>query len=208
MTAYDTYINPDRPTLDGGKEPNKYGVEFNPSSGDWNGTPGQYYADRQRPPAVPSNRGGSGGKGIRVNTEALKLFARNLRELRPLLDSCGTKLQGINLLPGHFEDAKVLTDKVLGKGSIKGATETFLTHAINSIVEYANGLDRLAAEYSKTEELNRATGANLQGFVKDALDDIEEAVGGATSLPSSSPTASPTSDPAPPTRSGTNPSTT
>ncbi|WP_091575112.1 hypothetical protein [Actinokineospora alba] len=176
----------------GGKlPPNPYNVNFDPSVGNWNGTPGEYYTGLHRPPGVPAN-GESKGKNIRVNTDALKLFTRNLRELRPLLETCRTKLGTVSLLPGHFEDAYALSTKVVDGGeSIKGVTEKFLRTAIDCIVEYAAGLDHLANEYSKTEELNKLAGAKFGDFVKGAQDYLNTA-----GVPSSSP-APPTT--APPT---------
>ncbi|MGW6449812.1 hypothetical protein [Lentzea sp. NPDC055074] len=167
------------------------------NTGDWNGAPGQYYANTTRPPAVPRND--ESGKGdIRVNTAALKLFAENLLLLKGIVEPLLDELKTVNLRPGRFYDAGQLIGKVSGTVSITNTTRKYLETVINLFVTYAEGLQRLVLEYSTTEELNEVTAAELAEFVANAQTYLNQALGGPTGLPTDTtddPTGDPTGDP-------------
>ncbi|MFB9909021.1 hypothetical protein [Allokutzneria oryzae] len=161
----------------------EFDVKQPPSDlGSWNGPPGEFFTGQYPPPRVP---GGSEtpGKGVTtVSTEALKLFAGNIRSLLPALREVRTRLLDVKLAPGAFYDAHQLMVKVVGAGDagtggLQPTTLKFVENAINAITVTADELDKLASAYATAEELNRMTGMDLGEHIERAKGYITTAVG-------------------------------
>ncbi|MFI9005948.1 hypothetical protein ACIGNX_01785 [Actinosynnema sp. NPDC053489] len=165
--------------------PKGYGdIKDDPTRGNWDGPPGEYYAGLNPPPKVPKNDK-KPTKGTRVDTKALLTFAANIRSLIPMLESVRDKLGKVEIKPGSFYDASQLTLKSIGGPagvSIKETTRDFVETAINAITTVADELERLAKQYETVEELNKATGLGLGEHIENARTAVIAAVGGATSL--------------------------
>ncbi|MDX3663770.1 hypothetical protein PV646_41355 [Streptomyces sp. ID05-26A] len=186
--------------------PNKYTGGFNESVGEWKGRPDDRLAGVYQPPRSPTT-GEGGGTDIRVNTDALRHFAGNLRTFEGWLRGLLPKLDGVRLAPGGFYDAKELTSKVVGVNgspSIHGSTREFVVQAIHAFKLSADDLEAFALTVTNSEELNKATGDDLLEVLHAARPEITKAVGGADVL-----SAPPTST-LPPTTTGgpTSPPTT
>lgn len=167
---------------DAKNNPNEFG-ETGPRDGvgDWGGPAGEYFTGQYPPPAVPNNGDSSGG-GVRVSTEALKLFAANIRSLLPTLKVALEQIDTIKIAPGIFYDAYQLQVKIVNDGqgqAIQPTTRDFLVKAIDAITVVADELDRLASAYATAEELNAATGQDLNEYIANAKTEVGKAVGGA-----------------------------
>ena len=150
-------------------------------TGDWGGPEGEHFANKYPPPPVPSN-GDASGSGVRVSTEALKLFATNIRSLIPTLKLVLEQIEKVKVAPGIFFDAHQLQVKVVSGGAgtaIQPTTRDFLVKAINAITVVANELEKLALAYATAEELNRATGKDVATYIADAKAEVTKAVSGA-----------------------------
>lgn len=166
-----------------------YGSPTPLPSGDWNGPPGEYFTETYSLwPPVPGSPGSDIGI-IQVSTDALKVFAGNLRKLIPPLEQIRTSLRDVKLAPGVFFDAHDLQVKVLGSkgsggsGAVAGlvpATLTFLDKAIYGMTGAADKLEEFAAKYKTTEELNAATGKSLLEIIDGAKTYITDAINSPT----------------------------
>lgn len=160
-----------------------YGSPTPPPSENWDGPPGQFFYDTYSMwPPVPGSAGSDIGI-IQVSTDALKVFAGNLRRLIPPLEQIRTSLRDLEIAPGVFYDAYNLQVKVLGakgsSGTVVGlvpATLTFLDKAIYGMSGAADKLEEFAARYKTTEELNAATGKSLLEIIDDAKTYITDAI--------------------------------
>ncbi|MFD9698134.1 hypothetical protein [Lentzea sp. NPDC059081] len=124
--------------------------------------------------------------GVQVNTDALRMFAANLRWLLEPLNFCRQNLQSVKLAPGNFFDANELIGKVVGAGAggaIQPTTLAFIEKAIQAVTTAANELEVLASKYKTGEELNRATGRDLLETIEYTKAYINGAVGGAAGGP-------------------------
>ncbi|WP_156213857.1 hypothetical protein [Lentzea aerocolonigenes] len=149
---------------------------------DWGGPEGEHFTHKYPPPKVPRNRDHS-GRGIRVSTEALKTFATNVRSLIPTLKTALEQIEKVKVAPGIFYDAHQLQVKVVGGGTggaIQPTTREFLRKAIDAITAVADELEKLAHAYDTAEELNRATGKDLNEHIAGARAEISKAITGPT----------------------------
>ncbi|MET8759923.1 hypothetical protein [Lentzea sp. NPDC004782] len=145
--------------------------------------PASQYEDKYKD-YLPKAAGGdkNATSGIRVSTEALKVFSQNLRLLITPLRDVQSKIGAVQLAPGAFFDAHELVIKVTGGSGGKGtavqpATLDFIVKAIQAITVTADELDKLAAAYKSAEELNKATGRDLGDHIQSAKDYIARATG-------------------------------
>ncbi|MFI5735656.1 hypothetical protein ACIA49_36435 [Kribbella sp. NPDC051587] len=150
--------------------------------GNWNGPPGEYFTGRIKLPPVPKHDGKS-GVPVQVSTEALKLYAGNLRELIKPLKELLTDLGTVELRPGSFFDANALTVRVVGdtaKPGLVGTTVKFINDAISAVTVVADQLESLAGAYTTAEELNAATGKDVTDYIENAKTFITKALGTGT----------------------------
>lgn len=150
---------------------------------DWGGPESGAFAKSYPPPKVPANGEGTGGT-VRVSTEALKLFAANLRLLIPPLEQAKKQIETVKIAPGIFYDAHNLQIKVDSGGtgtSIKPTTFDFLRDAIDAITKVAEEIEKLAAAYATAEELNAATGQAVGEHIENSKASVGAAIGRATS---------------------------
>ncbi|WP_089919636.1 hypothetical protein [Lentzea albida] len=150
--------------------------------GDWGGPEGEHFANKYPPPKVPRNKDHS-GRGIRVSTEALKTFATNIRSLIPTLKTALEQIEKVKVAPGIFYDAHQLQVKVISGGegtAIQPTTREFLRRSIDAITTVADELEKLARAYDTAEELNAATGKDLNEHIAGARAEVSKAISGAT----------------------------
>ncbi|GGU76769.1 hypothetical protein [Lentzea flava] len=135
------------------------------------------------PPDVPANGQQSGGR-VRVSTEALKVFAENLRWWLPALKHAKEQVDSVEIHPGVFFDAWDLrVSKVEGGDktqTIKQTTSKFLDDAIKAITAVTTETESLAAAYTTAEELNAVTGQKLGEYLENGKVYLGKAVGRAT----------------------------
>jgi hypothetical protein len=148
-------------------------------SPEWRGPSENYYTNQYEWPTLHVDTEGI-TSAVSVSTEALRAFAENLRMLLGPLNDLRGQIEGVQLAPGSFFDAHELTVKVLGAGegqAIQPTTLKFIETALNAITATATELDRLASAYATAEELNAATGRDLNEHIEDAKGYITAAVG-------------------------------
>ncbi|MCA2217455.1 hypothetical protein [Jidongwangia harbinensis] len=123
------------------------------------------------------------GKGVAVNTQALRHFAKQLEAIEP--DGTGgvawqawDKLNKVSIKPGGFAKAEVLRQKINGAGGdddgLRGGTMDTLMTVHQAIYNLRKSLIKLADEYDSAEELNKMTGDQLTDAMKNAWAQIEK----------------------------------
>ncbi|MFI9009986.1 hypothetical protein ACIGNX_22415 [Actinosynnema sp. NPDC053489] len=149
----------------------------------------------------PPRKGVDGSGSTAVSTDALRVFAGNLRKLNELLTQALEKLRNVDIAPGAFYDAQQMILKLRGSGSggtgsgtltgIVEPTAEFLKKAIEALEATAQSLEKLAHDYDTAEELNSLTSTKLAEHIQDAVDYIGSTTGlpGASLLPPDNPLA-------------------
>ncbi|GAA3464474.1 hypothetical protein ACFFSW_18340 [Saccharothrix longispora] len=152
--------------------------DANAYTGDTTAPPaGTYQGDvpdlDDRVPPPPRKTGDTGATV--VSTDALRTFARNLRQLRELLEEALKTLRGVDIAPGAFYHATDLTTKLTG--GLVPSVEEFLIKAIDALEMTARNLEQLAHDYDTTEELNGLTAVKLNEHIQDAVGYINQTTG-------------------------------
>jgi hypothetical protein len=132
------------------------------------------------PPAVPKTET-EGRAPEKVNTEALRKFSANMRELITPMRTIYDDFQGLEVPSGAFAHAYKLRDDVMGAGGGVDAvaavpgTRAFIEKAINAATSVADQADAMATLYENTEDQNKLDSdklhealANAQTYVTSA----------------------------------------
>ena len=152
-------------------------------------TPGVPYPD------VKPVGGGTDGKApTQVSTEALKTYSANLRTLSDSLKKVWDKLDAAvqqPIQPGYFYEAKQLSDRVnadasTGAGGTSGGvvpvTQAFVGTLITALNQTVDGLNQLAAKYTKAEDLNNVSAQKLNELMSTAENSIQTVTGSTVPL--------------------------
>ncbi|MEV6231371.1 hypothetical protein AB0L88_26310 [Saccharopolyspora shandongensis] len=130
-------------------------------------------------PKVPGDDGEKkGGKGvISVNTKALAVFADNVESLRVMISNAKKKTDQVNVLPGGFNLAFKLRDKIMGTGDKDPGLKTNVRNYMDGLdIALANVRDevrKLIVDYDSTEELNKLTTDKLNKVMRDSFSFID-----------------------------------
>ncbi|PRY38971.1 hypothetical protein [Umezawaea tangerina] len=162
------------------------GSNHPPADTSWQGPADGYYSDQFVWGSLPK-ASENATSGVSVNTDALRMFAQNLRSLLVPLKAAQDSLEGMRLAPGGFFDAYALVGKVLGSGAgageaIQPTTLDFIKKAVQAVTIAADELEGLARQYKSAEELNAATGHDVEEYIQGAKAYIGNAVGVAPGL--------------------------
>lgn len=109
-------------------------------------------------PKVPGGQN-SPGKGVTtVNTEAMKLFAKNLGGLTDKngpLETIYNQLDGVKVQAGGFHSAIALATAINSDGKLRDATKLTLGNVIEVLKEISDAMLRVATHYETAEEANK-----------------------------------------------------
>ncbi|MEU6264572.1 hypothetical protein [Saccharopolyspora shandongensis] len=127
-------------------------------------------------PKVPGDGGDKkkGGDGvISVNTKALAVFADNVEALRVMIGKSKKKTDEVNVLPGGFNVAFKLRDKIMGTGDkdpgLKNNVRNYMDGLDIALANVRDEIRKLIVDYDSTEELNKLTTDKLSKVMGDSF---------------------------------------
>lgn len=151
---------------------------------DW--TTGRYewseYKDAKIPkvgdgPKTPTydTTGKAGKNGVSVNTDALRVFVKNMESLKNSVETAKEKLFVVppdGLKPGQFGHAFKLWQSVDGDMGIRPELNKLLNRVIDTFGQVIVNMNSLIENYDGTEDMNEMTAQQVQNEMSRAADAI------------------------------------
>jgi hypothetical protein len=161
----------------------------------------------QQIPKMPHVPGasGDGSANLSVDTTALKTFADNLDTIADALGRARTRLdqlQPVRAGGSEFVEAQNLASKITGNNGGEGLQENFVTSLTalrTALMDSAEGIRKIAGNYSTIEEINQKAGSDLNQLLQQAQGDLQKlqaATGGSATTASTSAVSATTTPPA------------
>jgi hypothetical protein len=124
------------------------------------------------PPTVPGDDGEGGGTDLRVNTEALSLFARNIGLLQTSIDTSLGYVNDVHLKAGNFGAGYALEKSINGGTGLRTDTSNFMRSVRDTIQDIRDDIGVLIVDYDTAEELNGITADKLGTVFTESFGDI------------------------------------
>jgi hypothetical protein len=126
------------------------------------------------PPHVPSNNGD--GSETSVDTASMKLYAQNIMQLVPSLNSALSMVQNMKpVAAGGFYQGSAMRSLLTGnsgEGMMQSGFETVLKKLMKSLTDVHDAMLKLATDYDSTEEQNKIDLTTLNRVMSDVTTDI------------------------------------
>ncbi len=122
-------------------------------------------------PKVPSTAKSGNGQTT-VNTSALKQFADNIDQLTPQIRSTIDDLGNVTIAAGAFPKAVTLATTITGSGQLRDNLVSALTSMRDTLEDLSPAIRKIAADYTKSEDLNNIKVADYERYMTQVAGDI------------------------------------
>jgi hypothetical protein len=154
--------------------PENFGVIVDPVPGQVVAPPGSFGP----PDTKPYSGDVSGASPVRVSTEAIDWFVKQLNQIAPrdgsgFIKEAVNKVRTVDIRPGAFAVAQVLKSKIDGDGGLKRDTISFLDGVGDVLIVLQNALTVVSKGYQDAEDDSTISSDKLTEHMKDAYKIID-----------------------------------
>jgi hypothetical protein len=131
-----------------------------------------------QPDTKPYSGDVSGASPVRVSTEAIDWFVKQLNQVAPpdgsgFVKTATDVVKSVDIKPGAFAVAQVLKSKIDGDGGLKRDTISFLQGVGDVLIVLQDALAVVSKGYKDTEDDSTISGDKLEEHMKDAYKIID-----------------------------------
>jgi UDP-3-O-acyl-N-acetylglucosamine deacetylase len=99
-------------------------------------------------------------------------FANNIDQLKQMLQASISDLEAVQLSPGGWPNAINLASGVIASGKLRDSTQSVVQSMIDTITDLSAATRKLAADFTKAEDLNNLSATDLAKYLASVNGDL------------------------------------